>query len=78
MIITHSGMTPEVIEELVNRRVEEALATYEATRAANALKVENQSQNGNDDNNGNEMVEMEMVRIEMVETKIQMRITGML
>ncbi|GJY80553.1 hypothetical protein Tco_0493304 [Tanacetum coccineum] len=40
MTITHSGMTPEAIEELVNRRVEEALAAYEATRAANALEAE--------------------------------------
>ncbi|GKF93129.1 hypothetical protein Tco_0279848, partial [Tanacetum coccineum] len=37
----------------VNRRVEEALAAYEATRAANALEAENQSQNGSDDDNGN-------------------------
>ncbi|GJY78875.1 hypothetical protein Tco_0484676, partial [Tanacetum coccineum] len=29
MTITHSGMTPEAIEELVNRRVEEALTAYE-------------------------------------------------
>ncbi|GJY55787.1 hypothetical protein Tco_0454902 [Tanacetum coccineum] len=35
MTITRSGMTPEAIEELVNRRVEEALAAHEATRAAN-------------------------------------------
>ncbi|GJR80598.1 putative reverse transcriptase domain-containing protein [Tanacetum coccineum] len=53
MTITRSGMTPEVIEELVNRRVEEALAAYEVTRAANALKAENQSQNGSDGDNGN-------------------------
>ncbi|GJT42876.1 reverse transcriptase domain-containing protein [Tanacetum coccineum] len=53
MTITHSGMTPEAIEELVNRRVEEALASYEATRAANALEAESQSQNGSDDDNGN-------------------------
>nr|GEU75726.1 retrovirus-related Pol polyprotein from transposon 17.6 [Tanacetum cinerariifolium] len=53
MTITHSGMTPEAIEELVNRRVEEALAAYEATHAANALKAENQSQNGSDNDNGN-------------------------
>ncbi|GJX45286.1 putative reverse transcriptase domain-containing protein [Tanacetum coccineum] len=53
MTITHSGMTPEEIEELVNRRVEEALAAYEATRAANALEAESQSQNGSDDDNGN-------------------------
>ncbi|GKD86525.1 hypothetical protein Tco_1357679 [Tanacetum coccineum] len=53
MTITRSGMTPEVIEELVNRRVEEALAAYEVTRATNALEAENQSQNGSDDDNGN-------------------------
>ncbi|GKG40061.1 hypothetical protein Tco_0466838, partial [Tanacetum coccineum] len=53
MTITCSGMTPEAIEELVNRRVEEALAAYEATRAANALEAENQSQNGNDGDNRN-------------------------
>ncbi|GJT62615.1 putative reverse transcriptase domain-containing protein [Tanacetum coccineum] len=46
-------MTPEVIEELVNRRVEEALAAYEATRTANALEAESQSQNGSDGDNGN-------------------------
>ncbi|GJY60023.1 putative reverse transcriptase domain-containing protein [Tanacetum coccineum] len=40
MTITHSGMTSEAIEELVNQRVEEALAAYEATRAANALEAE--------------------------------------
>ncbi|GKB73777.1 putative reverse transcriptase domain-containing protein [Tanacetum coccineum] len=33
--------------------VEEALAAYEATRAANALEAENQSQNGSDNDNGN-------------------------
>ncbi|GKF07505.1 reverse transcriptase domain-containing protein, partial [Tanacetum coccineum] len=53
MTITRSGMTPEAIEELVNRRVEEALAAYEEARVANALKAENQSQNGNDSDNGN-------------------------
>ncbi|GJT18059.1 hypothetical protein Tco_0876765 [Tanacetum coccineum] len=53
MTITHSGMTLEAIEELVSRRVEEVLATYEATRAANALRAESQSQNGSDGNNGN-------------------------
>ncbi|GKA51111.1 hypothetical protein Tco_0744307 [Tanacetum coccineum] len=35
----------EAIEELVNQRVEEALAAYKATRAANALEAESQSQN---------------------------------
>ncbi|GKD61521.1 hypothetical protein Tco_1299030, partial [Tanacetum coccineum] len=53
MTITCSSMTPEAIEELVNRRVEEALAAYEATRAANALEAENQIQNSNDGYNRN-------------------------
>ncbi|GJX71070.1 hypothetical protein Tco_0308241 [Tanacetum coccineum] len=53
MTITHSGMTPEAIEELINQRVEEALAAYEATRAANALEAEKQSQNGSNGDNGN-------------------------
>ncbi|GKE87988.1 hypothetical protein Tco_1565463 [Tanacetum coccineum] len=53
MTITHSGMTPEAIEELVNRCVEEALATHEATHAANALEAKNQIQNGSDGDNGN-------------------------
>ncbi|GKF17850.1 hypothetical protein Tco_0062768, partial [Tanacetum coccineum] len=53
MTITRSGMTLEAIEELVNRRVEEALAAYEEARAANALEAENQSQNGSDGDNGN-------------------------
>ncbi|GKC80191.1 hypothetical protein Tco_1130965, partial [Tanacetum coccineum] len=46
-------MTPEAIEELVNRRVEEALADHEEAYAANALEAENQSQNGSDGDNGN-------------------------
>ncbi|GKE44778.1 putative reverse transcriptase domain-containing protein, partial [Tanacetum coccineum] len=46
-------MTPDVIEELVNRRVEEALAAHEEARAANALEAENESQNGSDGGNGN-------------------------
>ncbi|GKE22561.1 reverse transcriptase domain-containing protein [Tanacetum coccineum] len=53
MTITRSGMTPEAIEELINRRVEEALAAHEMTRAANALEAENQSQNDSDGDNGN-------------------------
>nr|GFB55565.1 hypothetical protein [Tanacetum cinerariifolium] len=53
MTITRFGMTPKAIEELVNRRMEEALAAYEATLAANALEAENQSQKGSDGNNGN-------------------------
>ncbi|GKC19093.1 putative reverse transcriptase domain-containing protein, partial [Tanacetum coccineum] len=36
-----------------NRRVEEALAAYEATHAANALEADNQIQNGSDGDNGN-------------------------
>nr|GEU88866.1 hypothetical protein [Tanacetum cinerariifolium] len=53
MTITRFGMTLEAIEELVNRRVEEALAAYEEARAANVLETENQSQNGSDGDNGN-------------------------
>ncbi|GKD00373.1 reverse transcriptase domain-containing protein [Tanacetum coccineum] len=53
MTITRSGISSEAIEELVNRRVEEALAAYKATRAANALEAENQSQNGSDGDNRN-------------------------
>nr|GFC15709.1 hypothetical protein [Tanacetum cinerariifolium] len=41
------------IEELINRQVEEALAAYEATHAANALEAENQIQNDSDGDNGN-------------------------
>nr|GEV39178.1 reverse transcriptase domain-containing protein [Tanacetum cinerariifolium] len=43
MPITRSGMTLEAIKEPVNKRVKEALAAYEATRAANALEAENVS-----------------------------------
>ncbi|GJR99866.1 reverse transcriptase domain-containing protein [Tanacetum coccineum] len=53
MTIIRSGMTPEAIKKLVNRRVEEALTAYEATRAANDLEAENQSQNDSDSDNGN-------------------------
>ncbi|GJZ35477.1 reverse transcriptase domain-containing protein [Tanacetum coccineum] len=53
MTTTLSSMTPEAIEELINLRVEEALATHKATRAANALEAENQSQNGSEGDNGN-------------------------
>ncbi|GJY20838.1 reverse transcriptase domain-containing protein [Tanacetum coccineum] len=53
MTITRSGMTPKAIKELINRQVEEALATYKATRVANALEAENQSQNGSNSDNGN-------------------------
>ncbi|GJT43966.1 hypothetical protein Tco_0952681 [Tanacetum coccineum] len=54
MTITRSGMTLEAIKELVTRRMEEALAAYEATHAANALEAESQSQNGSDGDNRNE------------------------
>ncbi|GKB43149.1 hypothetical protein Tco_0888091, partial [Tanacetum coccineum] len=53
MTITRSGMTLEAIEELINQRVAEALATYEANCAAE-LVVESQSQNGDDGDNGND------------------------
>ncbi|GJR56500.1 hypothetical protein Tco_1407021 [Tanacetum coccineum] len=58
MTITRSSMTPEAIKELINQRVVEALATYEANRAAE-LVVESQSQyrdngdNRNGKGNGN-------------------------
>ncbi|GJT50522.1 reverse transcriptase domain-containing protein [Tanacetum coccineum] len=52
MTITHSGTTPKAIDELINQRVAEALAFYEANRAAE-LDVESQSQNGDDDDNRN-------------------------
>ncbi|GJX59011.1 putative reverse transcriptase domain-containing protein [Tanacetum coccineum] len=48
------GEDQQAIEELVNQRVEEALAAYEATRGANALEAKNQSQNAErDGDNGN-------------------------
>ncbi|GKC86369.1 hypothetical protein Tco_1142086, partial [Tanacetum coccineum] len=43
MTITASGMTLEAIEELIGQRLADALANYEATRAANALEAESQS-----------------------------------
>ncbi|GJZ42864.1 putative reverse transcriptase domain-containing protein [Tanacetum coccineum] len=86
MTITHSGMTLEAIEEVVNRRVEEALAAYEATRAANALEAKSQSKTAMTviiemveiEMVEMEMVEMEMVKMEMVKMEIQMRIIGVL
>nr|GEZ40540.1 reverse transcriptase domain-containing protein [Tanacetum cinerariifolium] len=74
MTITRSGMTLEAIEELVNQGVEEALAAYEAARAANALEAENQSQNGSDGDNGNEengMAKTKMEKMEMDFMKCQ-------
>ncbi|GKC68844.1 putative reverse transcriptase domain-containing protein [Tanacetum coccineum] len=49
--ITHPGMTPEAIKELINQLVVEALAAYEANHAA-GLVVESESQNRNGDGNG--------------------------
>ncbi|GKE98813.1 reverse transcriptase domain-containing protein, partial [Tanacetum coccineum] len=66
MTITRSGMTPNVIKELVNRLMEEALAAHEEARAANALEAENQSQMA-------VMVEMEMVEMEMEMEMVEMR-----
>ncbi|GJR08430.1 putative reverse transcriptase domain-containing protein [Tanacetum coccineum] len=45
-------MTAKAIEKLIAQRVAEALAAYEANRAA-GLVVESQSQNGDDGDNGN-------------------------
>ncbi|GJW96475.1 hypothetical protein Tco_0178283 [Tanacetum coccineum] len=53
MTITRSGMTPKAIEELINQRVAEALATYEANHATE-LVVKSESQNGDDGDNGND------------------------
>ncbi|GJW75463.1 hypothetical protein Tco_0134833 [Tanacetum coccineum] len=44
---------PKASGRLVNRAVEEVLAAHEVTRAANALKAENQSLNGSDGHNRN-------------------------
>nr|GEX50375.1 reverse transcriptase domain-containing protein [Tanacetum cinerariifolium] len=41
------------MEELIKRRVEKALAAYEAIHAANALEAESQSQNDSDGDNEN-------------------------
>ncbi|GJX15495.1 hypothetical protein Tco_0216327 [Tanacetum coccineum] len=54
MIYLSSVLTLKQIEVTqLTIRVEEALAAHEATRAANALEAENQSQNGSDGDNGN-------------------------
>ncbi|GJW71725.1 hypothetical protein Tco_0128642, partial [Tanacetum coccineum] len=52
MNITHFGMTPEAIEELISQRVMEALVAYEANHDV-GLVVESQSQNGDDGDNRN-------------------------
>nr|GEX85431.1 reverse transcriptase domain-containing protein [Tanacetum cinerariifolium] len=48
-----ASLLDQAIEELVNQRVEEALAAYEATHAANDLEAKNQSQNGSNSDNEN-------------------------
>nr|GEW28776.1 hypothetical protein [Tanacetum cinerariifolium] len=53
MTITRSGITPEAIEELIFRCVEEALAAQEANSNARLID-ENQSQNGDDNDNKSE------------------------
>nr|GEV02592.1 putative reverse transcriptase domain-containing protein [Tanacetum cinerariifolium] len=57
---------PVAIKELVNQRVEEALASYEVTRAANALEAKIKAKT-------TAMTTMEMVEMEMVE--IEMKLT---
>ncbi|GKB25963.1 putative reverse transcriptase domain-containing protein [Tanacetum coccineum] len=61
MTNTRSGMTPEAIEELVNRRVEEALAAHEEARDTNPLsRLRSKAKMA-------VMVEIEMVEMRMVE-----------
>nr|GFA51872.1 hypothetical protein [Tanacetum cinerariifolium] len=52
MTITHSRMTPEAIEEMITRRVVEALAKQEANRTLGPIG-ESESENGDDNENGN-------------------------
>nr|GFA34007.1 hypothetical protein [Tanacetum cinerariifolium] len=52
MTMTHSSMTPKAIKELINQRLAEALAAYEANCAAE-LAIDSQSYNGEDDDNEN-------------------------
>ncbi|GKC86897.1 reverse transcriptase domain-containing protein [Tanacetum coccineum] len=52
MTITRSGMTPEAIKELINRRVTEALAEKEANRNHGPI-AEGEIKNGDDNRNGN-------------------------
>nr|GEY05608.1 putative reverse transcriptase domain-containing protein [Tanacetum cinerariifolium] len=52
MTVTHSGMNPEAIEELISQRVAETLAAQEANRNV-GLVVASQIQNGEDSGNGN-------------------------
>ncbi|GKG12563.1 hypothetical protein Tco_0346800, partial [Tanacetum coccineum] len=50
MTNTHFGMTPAVIEEMINQRVDAAL---EARRVNQDLKLRNMNDNGGGDGNGN-------------------------
>nr|GEV50324.1 hypothetical protein [Tanacetum cinerariifolium] len=68
MTVTHSGMTPKAIEELISQRVAKALAAQEANRN-DRLVVESQSQNEDDDDNGNRGMEI-MVTIIGMEIKM--------
>ncbi|GKB25933.1 hypothetical protein Tco_0865334 [Tanacetum coccineum] len=52
MTITRSGMTSKVIEEMITRRVAEALAEQEANRNLGTI-VESESENGDDNKNRN-------------------------
>ncbi|GKE32497.1 hypothetical protein Tco_1451819, partial [Tanacetum coccineum] len=53
MTNTRSGMTPAAIEEMINRRVAEALETREANRNIRLGNGNNKGGNGNGDGNGN-------------------------
>ncbi|GKE20447.1 putative reverse transcriptase domain-containing protein, partial [Tanacetum coccineum] len=52
MTITCSGMTPEAIEEMITRRVTEALVEQESNRNLGPI-VESESENGDDNENRN-------------------------
>nr|GEU81448.1 putative reverse transcriptase domain-containing protein [Tanacetum cinerariifolium] len=76
----YDRMRSRRLETFTVRRLE-TLAAYEATRAANALEAENQSQRvvtAIMEMGEMEMVKMEMVKMKIVEMEIQMRIIGML
>nr|GEY36728.1 putative reverse transcriptase domain-containing protein [Tanacetum cinerariifolium] len=64
MTITRSSMSPEAIEELVNRGMEEALAADEVIRAANALEAEYQSQIGLPNNTQGNVMSNEPTRLQ--------------
>ncbi|GJW41882.1 hypothetical protein Tco_0070681 [Tanacetum coccineum] len=53
MTNTRSGMTPAAIEEMINRRVTEALETREANRNIRLGNGNDEGGNGNDNGNGN-------------------------